>query len=94
MGEYFVHLCMAILGAGGHMSFNYSQKRTSFRFNAIASTIHTPVTAIFAWWLLGENLKPHQMFGIVIVTGVVAYMSLSTRSKKAQEFEKNLGPQI
>jgi|GEM_PF-5341785 len=92
--EIFVIGVLTVLGAGGHLFFNYSQKKTSFRFNAIASTIHTPATAIFAWWFIGGTLQPHQILGMVVVTGVVAYMSIATRSKKVQELEENLEQQI
>ena len=92
--EILVLTILAVLGAGGHLLFNYSQPRTSFRFNAIASTIHTPATAFFAWWFIGGTLNLHQLLGMLVVTVVVAYMSIATRSKKAQELEENLGPRI
>ncbi len=92
--EIFIIIVLTVFGAGGHIFFNYSQKRTSFRFNAIASTVHTPSTAIFTWWFLGGTLEYHQILGMVIVTGVVAYMSIVTRSKKVQELEESLEQQI
>lgn len=92
--EILVLLVLMVFGAGGHIFFNYSQQHTSFRFNAIASTIHNPSTAIFAWWLVSDTLHLHQIVGMIIVTVVVAYMSVSTRRKAVQELEENLRTRI
>lgn len=92
--EIFVLVVLMVFGAGGHYLFNYSQPRTSFRFNAIASTVHTPATAIFTWWFIGGTLNFQQILGMVIVTVVVAYMSISAKRPEVQEFEESLSPEI
>ncbi len=88
--EYFLILVLTITGAGGHFLFSLSQSRTSFRFNAIASTIHTPSTAIFSWLILDDLLKPHQLVGMIIVTAVVGYVSATSKKKKDPEQSENL----
>ena len=92
--EIFVIGVLTVLGAGGHILFNYSQPRTTFRFNNIASSVHTPATAIFAWWFIGSTLVVHQILGIVIVTATVAYMSFVTKKPEVQELEENLSPGV
>lgn len=88
--EVWLIVVMAVVGAGGHLINNYSQHHTTFRFNAIASTIHTPASAIFAWWLVGSTLLFHQIIGMVIVTGVVGYFAVTTRKPEIQELDENL----
>ncbi|MFN8015268.1 MAG: DMT family transporter [Acidimicrobiia bacterium] len=92
--DTIVLILLAIIGAGGHLLFTYSQNHTSFRFNTIASTIHNPMTAIGAWLLLDKVLKVHQIIGMAIVSCVVAYMTLSTRKKAALELQENLEPNV
>lgn len=92
--EVFVLIVLMVFGAGGHLFFNYSQEHTSFRFNAIASTIHTPATALFALWFIGDTLNFHQVVGMIVVTVVVAYMSIATKKPEVQELEESLRPRI
>lgn len=88
--EIFIIAVLTIAGTGGHFLFSYSQKYTTFRFNAIASTLHVPATALFSWWLIDATLLPHQIVGMVIVIGVVAYMSIATHPKDDQATAENL----
>ncbi len=88
--EIYVIIALAVIGAGGHYLFNYSQAHTTFRFNAIASTVHTPAVAIFAWMILGDTLLFHQIIGMVIVMAVVGYLAVTTRKPEIQELDENL----
>ena len=88
--EIFVIVIMAITGAGGHLLYSLSQKGTTFQFNAIAGTVHSPSTAICAFLFLGSTLKWHQVVGMVIVIAVVAYISIAVKKPEVQELDENL----
>lgn len=88
--EIFVLIVLMVFGAGGHFLFSMSQSRTSYRFNAIASTVHIPATAIFTWWFIGGTLQPHQILGMVIVISVVTYLSIARHEKQDGESGESL----
>lgn len=83
--ELFVIVVMAITGAGGHLLYSLSQKGTTFQFNAIASSVHSPSTAIFGFWFIGITLAWHQLLGMAIVIAVVLYVSITAKKPTVQE---------
>ncbi len=88
--DYFVIVVMAITGAGGHYLYSISQKSTTFQFNSIAGTLHSPSTAICAYLFIGSTLVWSQMVGMAIVIVVVAYISISTKKPDVQILEENV----
>lgn len=88
--EIWVIIAMTISGAGGHFLYSISQKGTTFQFNAIASAIHSPSTALCALIFLGATLAPHQIVGMIIVVAVVAYVSITANRKVEQELDESL----
>lgn len=92
--EFAAMIAMFITGALGHYLYSISQKNTTFQFNAVASSIHSPATAICAWLFLDSKLAFHQWVGMVIVIGVVAYISISAKSKEIQELDETLSTEL
>lgn len=82
--EILILIILMVAGGLGHFIFGISQNHTTFRFNAIATTLHTPMTALFSWWFISKTLHLHQIIGMIIVISVVAYLSIVTHPKEEE----------
>lgn len=83
--EIWIFALMALVGAGGHLLYNLSQKQTSFIVNIIVSNIHIPATAILSYILIDKSLNVHQIVGILIIVAVVAFVSIKQHERKPKE---------
>lgn len=81
-----------VTGCVGHLFYNFSQKATSLQFNSVASALHVPSTALFAWIILRDTLAIHQLVGMAIALCAVVFVALTANQQEDQELEKS--PQL
>jgi drug/metabolite transporter (DMT)-like permease len=80
-------LCGA-LGAGYFITSFIAQKHVEAGVTSLALNINTPVAIFFATLLLGENLKPLQMVGTVLLLAALFLISKKHRISKFK-FDKH-----
>ncbi len=75
--EFYIFVLLAVLASLGHLLYGISQTHTSYSSNILIANIHTPFTAIFAFFILRQTLTYFQLLGIgitiIIVTSAAFY---------------------